>query len=86
MATIKQLIEQLQQVEDQDQQVIFQYYTKENFEYGDDETEVSDEVFEEAVDWAEKVNVWEDAFAYLNDHIYDKANASTDEDEDEDES
>lgn len=82
MATIKQLIEQLQQVEDQDQLVVFQYYTKEDFEYGD-ETEISDKVFEEAIDWAEKVNVWEDAFAYLNDHIYDKANASTDEDEDE---
>jgi len=83
MTTVKQLIEQLQEIEDQDQPLIFQYYTKEDFEYGDDETVVSDEVFEEAVEWAERVNVWEDAYDYLNDHIYDKASASTDEDEDE---
>ena len=80
MATVKQLIEQLQEIEDQDQPIIFQYYTKENFEYGDDETVVSNEVFEEAVDWAEKADVWEDAYAYLNDHIWLKASASTPED------
>ena len=79
--TVEQLIEQLQKIEDQKQPVIFQYYLKENFEYGDDETVVSDEVFEEAIEWADRVDVWEDAFAYLNDHIWEKASASTPEDE-----
>jgi hypothetical protein len=81
MTTVKQLIEQLQEIENQDQPVIFQYYTKENFEYGDDETVVSDEVFEEAVEWARRVDVWEDAYAYLNDHIWQQASASTPVDE-----
>jgi hypothetical protein len=81
MTTVKQLIEQLQEIENQDQPVIFQYYTKENFEYGDDETVVSDEVFEKAVEWARRVDVWEDAYAYLNDHIWQQASASTPADE-----
>lgn len=80
MSTVKQLIEQLQEIEDQDQPIIFQYYTKENFEYGDDETVVSDEVFEEAVEWAERADIWEDSYSYLNDHIWEKASASTPED------
>lgn len=78
MATVKQLIEQLQAIEDQDQVVIFQYYVREDFEYADN-TEFTDEVFEEVADWAVRVDVWEDAMMALNDRIYELAK-SNDED------
>lgn len=86
MATsVKQLIEQLQAIEDQDQPILFQYYLREDFEYGDDETTVSDEAFLNAIDRVERTDGWEDARSYINDVVYEESyKLSTDEDEDAD--
>lgn len=70
--TVKQLIEQLQQIDDQDQLVIFQYYVKQDFEYHD-ETDVPVQAFENAIERADKFDVWEESRNFLNDLVYEEA-------------
>ena len=64
MATVKQLIEQLNEIENKDQTVAFQYYLSNDFAHlFHDEPDVAEaDVFSEAVELSED---------YLWDHTYD---------------
>lgn len=78
MATsVKQLIAYLQEIEDQDQPVIYQYYTREHFEYGDEDTVVSDEAFLNAVERVDRIDAWEDSRSLINDVVWEEAQKLT---------
>jgi hypothetical protein len=74
--TVKQLIEQLQKIEDQNQLVIAEYFIKQDFEYDDGETKVTKKAFKAVVDWCDRgdVDIWDEAREALNDRVYDEAN------------
>jgi hypothetical protein len=67
MATVKQLIEQLQEIEDKDQTVMFQYFLAEHFDLdGDSPTaEQFDQAFEDLDDYS----LWDDAAETINDYL-----------------
>ena len=61
MATVKELIKQLQ-TEEPDQQVIFQYYVAEHFS-------ATPEQFNQAVDDLDCEELWDDAHATLREYL-----------------
>lgn len=71
--TIKQLIEQLKQFDDQDQPVIYAVFTRSDFEFDDDgEAPVTPEVFKAVAEWHDNINfsLWEDAAETLNNKVW----------------
>lgn len=69
MATVKQLIEQLQEIEDKDQTVMFQYFLAEHFEFedlGNPTPAQFDRAFEDLDDYS----LWDDAAETINDYLF----------------
>ncbi len=83
MATVKSLIEQLSEIEDKDQSIIFQYFLAEHFEFSDGTPSPTAEQFDEAVDDLDDESLWEEAHETVNDYLYGLASRDEDEDEDE---
>lgn len=80
MATVKSLIEQLQEIENQDQPIIFQYYIAEHFIDPMTQDNMEPERFEKVADEVEDNRsqyIWDDVFQEIAEII--------DELEDEDE-
>jgi hypothetical protein len=74
MTTIKELIKQLEEIEDKDQAVIWQYYIAEHFEYNLDTGNVSPTLkeFESVAEKTESWTLWEDTAQEINDLLYDE--------------
>jgi predicted RNA-binding protein with EMAP domain len=66
--TVKQLIQELQEVEDQDQAVIYQYFLAEHFEF--DQVEATPEQFEQVADDLEHSALWDDPAQTINDYLF----------------
>ena len=71
MATVKDLISQLEQIEDKEQSVIFQYFLAEHFgsKWGE-KYNPTPEQFEQAVDNLDDESLWEEAHETVNDYLY----------------
>jgi hypothetical protein len=67
MTTLKKLIEQLQEIEDKDQTVIFQYYLAEHFEL--DGEEPTAKQFDQAATDLDDSSLWDDSGETLNDYL-----------------
>jgi hypothetical protein len=86
MATVKDLIQQLNEIEDKEQSIIFQYFLAEHFEFSDGTPSPTAEQFDEAVDDLDDESLWEEAHETVNDYLYGLAsNDEADDEEDEDE-
>ena len=79
MATVNELIEQLNEIEDKDQPIAFQYYLKEHLEqnFGGAEGRNLDADVEIIHDWL--MNFWEticedDPIQYYEDYGYEEVN------------
>lgn len=60
--TVKELIEYLKDIENQNQPVIYQYYLAEHFE-------VSDKKFKKAVEDLDHESLWSEAYETLKDYL-----------------
>jgi hypothetical protein len=67
MTTVKQLIEQLEEIEDKEQTVIYQYYLAEHF-WMDDEQPTPAE-FETVAKDGETKYIWDGAGEHINDKL-----------------
>jgi len=67
MATVNDLINQLNKVKNKEQTVIFQYYLAEHFEL--DGEEPTAEQFDEAADNLDDNSLWDEAGETINDYI-----------------
>lgn len=79
MATVKDLIGQLEKIEDKNQSVIFQYYLAEHFDFFDKGSPTAEQ-FDQATDELDDESLWNDAGETINDYLY---NLMDDEEEDE---
>lgn len=79
MATVKDLIGQLEKIEDKNQSVIFQYYLAEHFDFFDKGSPTAEQ-FDQATDELDDENLWDDAGETINDYLY---SLMDDEEEDE---
>jgi hypothetical protein len=72
MATVKDLISQLEQIEDRDQSIIFQYFLAEHFEFSDlgEVRQPTAEQFDQVVDALDHESLWDDARETINDYAY----------------
>ena len=62
MATIKNLIEQLSEIEDKEQSVMFQYFLAEHFS-------TTQEKFDDAVEALDCAELWDDAHDTVREYI-----------------
>ena len=85
MATVKDLISQLEQIEDKDQSIIFQYFLAEHFEFNDGTPSPTAEQFDEAVDDLDDESLWEEAHETVNDYLYGLVSSNEEDEEEEDE-
>jgi hypothetical protein len=83
MATVQNLIDQLNQIDDKEQSVIFQYYLAEHFEFEDKGTPTAEQ-FDEVADDLDDESLWEESAETVNDYLFGIMNKDEDEDEDED--
>ena len=85
MATVQGLIDQLNQIEDKEQSVIFQYFLAEHFEFSDlgEVRQPTAEQFDQAVDDLDDESLWDDARETVNDYVYGIVSAEDDEEEEE---
>jgi elongation factor P hydroxylase len=74
MTTVKQLIKQLEEIEDKEQAVIWQFYIAEHFEFNLDNGNVSQtlEEFEKVAEKTDSWTLWEDTAQDINDLLYDE--------------
>lgn len=72
MATIKDLIKQLSEIENKDQPVIFQYFLAEHFEFSDaDESYTATEKqFAQVAEDLDEASLWDDARETINDYLF----------------
>ena len=82
MATVRELIEQLQKIEDQDQTVIFQYYLAEHFEF-DLGGSPTAEQFDQAAEDLDDESLWDDAAETINDYLFGLMDDEDEEDEED---
>ena len=84
MATVKDLISQLEQIEDRDQSIIFQYFLAEHFEFSDlgEVRQPTAEQFDQVAEDLDHESLWDDARETVNDYAYGIV-SSEDEDEEE---
>lgn len=69
MATVQNLIDQLNKIENKEQSVIFQYYLAEHFEFEDKGTPTAEQ-FDEATDALDDESLWEEAGETVSDYLY----------------
>ena len=67
MATIQTLIDQLQEIEDKDQTVIFQYYLAEHFELDGEEPTAAQ--FDKVAEDLNDNTLWDDPAETINDYL-----------------
>jgi hypothetical protein len=72
MATVKDLIQQLNEIEDKEQSVIFQYFLAEHFEYADlgEVRQPTAEEFDQAVEDLDDSSLWDDPADTINDYVF----------------
>ncbi len=82
MATVNELINQLQQIGNRDQTVIFQYFIAEDFELCDtDENQTpTAEQFDKAAEDLDHHTLWDDAAETINDYLCGLMLAERDDD------
>lgn len=69
MATVQNLIDQLNKIENKEQSVIFQYYLAEHFEFEDKGTPTAEQ-FDEATDALDDESLWDDSAETVSDYLY----------------
>jgi hypothetical protein len=84
MATVQNLIDQLNQIDDKEQSVIFQYYLAEHFEFEDKGTPTAEQ-FDEVADDLDDESLWEDSAETINDYLFGIMNKDEDEEEEDEE-
>lgn len=67
MNTVRKLIEQLQEIENQDQTVIAQYYLAEHFWFDDEQPTETE--FHKVAEHGEIKYIWETAAEHINDKL-----------------
>jgi hypothetical protein len=83
MATVKDLIEQLNKIEDKEQSIIFQYYLAEHFEFETLGTPTAEQ-FDEVADDLDDESLWQDSADTINEYLFGLMdNDEDDEDEEE---
>jgi hypothetical protein len=84
MATVKDLIQQLNEIEDKEQSIIFQYFLAEHFEFSDlgEVRQPTAEQFDQVAEDLDHESLWDDARETVNDYAYGIV-SSEDEDEEE---
>jgi hypothetical protein len=70
MATVKDLIEQLSEIENKDQSIIFQYFLAEHFEFSDGTPSPTAEQFDKVAEDLDHESLWDDAHETVNDYAY----------------
>jgi hypothetical protein len=70
MATVKSLISQLEEIEDKDQSIIFQYFLAEHFEFADGTPSPTAEQFDKVAEDLDHESLWDDAHETVNDYAY----------------
>ena len=70
MASIQDLIDQLNQIDDKDQSIMFQYYLAEHFEFSDGTPSPTAEQFDQVVDDLDDESLWAEAHETINDYLY----------------
>jgi hypothetical protein len=85
MATVKDLISQLEQIEDKEQSVIFQYFLAEHFEYADLDVvrQPTAEEFDQAVDDLDDSSLWDDPAETINDYVFGLMSRNNEADEED---
>ena len=83
MASIQDLIDQLNQIDDKDQSIMFQYYLAEHFEFSDGTPSPTSEQFDQAVDDLDDESLWEDAHETINDYLYGICESDNEQEENE---
>jgi hypothetical protein len=83
MASIQDLIDQLNQIDDKDQSIMFQYYLAEHFEFSDGTPSPTAEQFDQAVDDLDDESLWEDAHETINDYLYGICESDNEQEENE---
>jgi hypothetical protein len=75
MATkVKELIEILNKYADPDEYVIWQYYTREDFDYDENQPALTNEEFGKVADEVSKWDIWEGVPDLISDEIYSQQN------------
>jgi hypothetical protein len=69
MATVKQLIEQLQEIKDKDQTIMFQYFLAKHFEFEDLGIPTPAQ-FDRAFEDLDEYSLWDDAAETINDYLF----------------
>lgn len=83
MATVKDLIDQLEQIEDKGQPVIFQYFLAEHFgsKWGEKYTPTTEQFYQVA-DNLDDESLWEEAYETVNDYVHGIVSSEDDDEED----
>jgi hypothetical protein len=76
MTTVRQLVEQLQEIPDQDQTVIAQYFLAEHFDYAlhQGNTQATAEEFDRAAENLDPGFLWDKAAEIVNDELMEQIN------------
>jgi hypothetical protein len=75
MATkVKELIEILNKYADPDEYVIWQYYTREDFDYDENQPALTNEECGKVADEVSKWDIWEGVPDLISDEIYSQQN------------
>jgi hypothetical protein len=83
MATVKDLISQLEQIEDKEQSIIFQYFLAEHFEFHDGTPSPTAEQFDKVAEDLDHESLWDDARETVNDYVYGVVSSEDEEGEDD---
>lgn len=68
MATVQNLIDQLNKIQDKEQTVMFQYYLAGHFDF--DQKTPTAEQFDEVADDLDHESLWQEACDTINDYLY----------------
>jgi hypothetical protein len=72
--TAKELIELLQKYTEPNEIVIWQYYTRGDFDYDDNQPPITNEQFEMIADKVERYEIWQDARDAISEGIWEYQN------------
>lgn len=74
MTTVKQLIEELEQIEAKGQTIIWQYYLAEHFCFDLDgpQTTATEKEFAKVAEKTDSFTIWEDTAQEINDLVFDE--------------
>jgi hypothetical protein len=76
MNTVRELIKQLQEIQNQDQTVIAQYFLAEHFDYAlyEGDTQATAEEFDKAAENLDPSFLWDKAAEIVNDELMEQIN------------